>query len=300
MERVEWHIIPDAATASAALQSGEVDWWEIALPDLIPALQKNSQVRVVNADPYGVISLLRFNCIQPPFNNAKLRHAVLAAIDQNDYMTAISGGDPRAYSTCYSVFACGFPHIREIGASIMKPPKNLDEARAAVRASGYNGEKAVIINPTDFPSIGPHGELTADLLKKLGMNVELQEADWGTVVQRRTSREPVEKGGWSIFHTNSASIFLGSPALNYYIRGQGANGWFGWFENAQMEQLCNAWLDSSSDSEQDRLFDAIQQIAFDLAPVVPLGRFYVHTAYRHDLTGVIPAVLSFPWNIRRT
>jgi peptide/nickel transport system substrate-binding protein len=28
MERVEWRFIPDAATAAAALQNGEVDWWE--------------------------------------------------------------------------------------------------------------------------------------------------------------------------------------------------------------------------------------------------------------------------------
>ena len=28
VDRVEWHIMPDPATASAALQNGEVDWWE--------------------------------------------------------------------------------------------------------------------------------------------------------------------------------------------------------------------------------------------------------------------------------
>ena len=32
-DRVEWHTIPDAATAAAALQSGEMDWWEQATSD---------------------------------------------------------------------------------------------------------------------------------------------------------------------------------------------------------------------------------------------------------------------------
>ena len=40
-DRIEWQIIPDAATASAALQNGEVDWWETPMPDLVPLLKQN-------------------------------------------------------------------------------------------------------------------------------------------------------------------------------------------------------------------------------------------------------------------
>ena len=36
VDRIEWQIIPDQATAASALRSGEVDWMEIPLPDLIP------------------------------------------------------------------------------------------------------------------------------------------------------------------------------------------------------------------------------------------------------------------------
>jgi peptide/nickel transport system substrate-binding protein len=42
-ERVEWHTIPDAATAAAALQSGEVDWWEQPTTDLLPLLRKHPE-----------------------------------------------------------------------------------------------------------------------------------------------------------------------------------------------------------------------------------------------------------------
>ncbi len=69
------------------------------------------------------------------------------------------------------------------------------------------------------------------------MNVDLQAMDAGTWAQRRTSKEPVERGGWSIFHTNAPSIALGTPTLNFYIRGQGANGWLGWFKSDEMERL---------------------------------------------------------------
>jgi peptide/nickel transport system substrate-binding protein len=41
VDRIEWIVIADPATASAALQNGEVDWWEYPIADLVPALRKN-------------------------------------------------------------------------------------------------------------------------------------------------------------------------------------------------------------------------------------------------------------------
>ena len=37
-DRIQWMVIPDDATAAAALQSNEADWWEIPNSDLVPAL----------------------------------------------------------------------------------------------------------------------------------------------------------------------------------------------------------------------------------------------------------------------
>ncbi len=77
VDRVEWIYIPDSATAAAALNAGEVDWWQQVPPDLIPVLAKNKDIKVESVDPLGSIGMLRFNHLQPPFNNVKMRQAVL-------------------------------------------------------------------------------------------------------------------------------------------------------------------------------------------------------------------------------
>lgn len=298
-QRIEWHIISDPATAGAALRAGEVDWWEWGLPDLLPQLARDPNIRVQVTDKLGLYSILRFNMATAPFNNPRLRRAIVEAVDQNDFMLPISANDPQGYRTCYAMIPCGLPHSTEVGASFMKPPKDLEKSRAAVKASGYNGEKVVILNPTDLPSLHPLGLVAADLLKKLGMNVDLQEMDWGTVVQRRSSTEPVERGGWSIFPTNGGPLIVGLPPLNIYIRGQGARGWVGSYENAEIERLVEAWLDASTDADQDRIYEAIQKSAFDSPPIVPLGQYYPKTAYRKDIVGVQDFVLPTPWTTRR-
>ena len=43
VDRIEWIVMPDPATAAAALQNGEVDWWENPISDLVPLLQQEPQ-----------------------------------------------------------------------------------------------------------------------------------------------------------------------------------------------------------------------------------------------------------------
>ena len=55
VDRIEWVVIPDPATAAAALQNGEIDWWENPIADLVPVLKKNRNISVDIADPLGNI-----------------------------------------------------------------------------------------------------------------------------------------------------------------------------------------------------------------------------------------------------
>jgi peptide/nickel transport system substrate-binding protein len=98
-DRIEWVIMPDPATASAALQNGEVDWWETPVTDLIPLLKRNRNIKVDIADPLGNVGAFRLNHMHPPFNNLKVRQAVQAALSQEDYMRAVVGSDEKLWKT---------------------------------------------------------------------------------------------------------------------------------------------------------------------------------------------------------
>jgi peptide/nickel transport system substrate-binding protein len=297
IDRLEWTVIPDPATAAAALQRGEIDWWEQALPDLIPMLRKTPGVTVQQQDPYGFVAVARFNSAQPPFNNPRLRQIVLSMLDQDDYMQSIVGSDTTAYRECRAMFPCGMPGVRELGAELMKAPHDLAKGREAVKAAGYNGEKTVVINPTDYPVIGPHGQITAELLRALGFNVDLQEMDWGTVLQRRLSMEPADRGGWSIYHTNWPSVSIANPALNTTIRGDGT--WPGWYKDAETERLTTAWVSAADAQERQALLDQVQRRALEGVPTLPLGQFFVKTAFRNELKGVRNGSVCYFWNVEK-
>ena len=136
--------------SAAAINAGEADWWEQLPPDLIPLLHKNKDVRVENIDPLGSVGIIRFNFLQPPFNNQKLREALLYVVNQRDYVLGIAGDEKNGH-TCYSFFTCGTPLASEAGAEPLKGKRDFDRAKKLVQESGYKGEKIVVISATDQP-----------------------------------------------------------------------------------------------------------------------------------------------------
>lgn len=296
-QRIEWNVLPDPATAAAALTRGEVDWWERPLTDLQPMLASNKDIKQEVIDKAGRGAIIRLNHLQAPFNNPKVRAAVRMAVKQEDYMRAAQGDDTTLWQTCRSLWWRGTPYYDGEQEDLM--PQSLEKAKAALKASGYNGEKVVIINPTDFPDIGPLGEVTFELLKQLGMNVEMAASDWGTVVQRRGSREATEKGGWSIFHTTGSATSWGNPAMSTLVRGQGDKGWFGWWKSDAAEGLAEEWLYAPDEAAQRKSAKALARLALEEVATIPLGQFVSRTAYRKDMTGMLAGSAPYPWGLKR-
>ncbi len=296
-KRVEWQILPDPATAANALIKGEVDWWERPLSDLQPMLAKSADITREVTDESGRGAIMRLNHLQPPFNNPKVRAAVRLAVNQEDYMRATQGDDTSIWKTSRNLWFRGTPYYDGEQEDLM--PQSIEKAKAALKDSGYNGEKVVIISPTDFPDIGPLGDVTYELLKSIGMNVDFVASDWGTVIQRRNSREPVEKGGWSIFHTTGSAMGWSNPALSYLVRGQGAKGWFGWYDSAKAEALAEEWLYAPDETAQKKAAAALGRLALEDTATIPLGVFMIRTAYRKTLTGMQKGSAPYPWGLKR-
>lgn len=197
------------------------------------------------------------------------------------------------------MWPCRTPYESTTANEPLTAPRDLERVKRMIAEAGYNGERIVIINPSDFPTIGPFGHVTYDLFRRLGLNVELVDTDWGTVVQRRAKRDPVEQGGWSVFHTWWPGLSIYNPAINATLRGQGERGWFGWYRNDRVEQLTAAWLEARTEEEQKRMADEIQRESFEKAPIVPLGRFLIRTAHRTEIGHLLNGTAPYPWNVRR-
>jgi peptide/nickel transport system substrate-binding protein len=298
VDRVEWQIIPDPATAANALVTGSVDWLDSPLPDLLPMLKAKSGVIVAPVDIYGTFGGLRPNFLQGPTTNPDVRRAMLAAIDQVDVMTAVMGGDPSLFRAPTGFFIPGAPSATDAGMNRNRLSK--DDIKAMLKQSGYAGERIVYMHPTDQIYYDAMSSVAVAAFREIGLNIDEQATDWGTVVERRASKEPLDKGGWSLFPYGSPAADYQDPIFATNLRGNGKGAWFGWPEDAKAEDLRNRWMDTADPAERHRLDAEIQLNAFDSVPFIPLGQYLPPAAYRKNLTGILKGAVPVFWNVTKS
>jgi peptide/nickel transport system substrate-binding protein len=176
------------------------------------------------------------------------------------------------------------------------------EAKKLLAESGYDGTPVVIMAPGDVVTLKAQPVVAAQLLRDAGFKVDLQATDWQTVVTRRASQKPPKEGGWNMFFTNWVGADVVNPIANFSIGGRGKNGgWFGWAEDAKIEQLKDAYARSSSPEEQKKIAADIQKQAYDQVIYIPLGQYLAPSVWRKSLSGVLdgPATPIF-WNIDKS
>jgi peptide/nickel transport system substrate-binding protein len=301
VDRVEWITMADAQTAVNALQSGDIDFMENPSFDILPVLAANKDIKVETLNKLGFQTLGRMNFLLPPFDNVKVRRAAFMAMNQKDVLDALVG-NPEYYRICGAVFVCDTPLATDVGSESLVKGNGMAEAKKLLAESGYDGTPIVVMAPGDVVTLKAQPIVAAQLLREAGFKVDVQATDWQTVVARRTSQKPLKEGGWNMFFTNWAGADVVNPVANVSIGGRGTKGgWFGWSENAKIEQMRDAFSRSSSPEEQKKIAADIQKEVYDQVIYIPLGQYLAPSAWRKSLTGVLdgPATPIF-WNIDKS
>ena len=281
MPRIEWVSYPSQEAAVEALGRGEVQYLESPSFRLLPRLRELPGVRTAFSDPLGNVGMAVFNHEIAPFNNAGVRRAVLMAMNQEDYMAA-AVGDRTMWRTCYSVFPCDTPMANEAGNQVMRTA-NVEAARAALRRAGYRGAPVVLMNPTDNAVISAFTRVSAERLREIGMNVQVEDMTWEALVQRRNTRRGA--GAWNMFHTWWVSADLLDPT-KIAFSGNPQTGWIGWPRDPQLERLRASYVAEQNPARRRAIAERVQQRVLVNANFAILGQFYEPIAFRDSVTGL--------------
>jgi peptide/nickel transport system substrate-binding protein len=298
VERVEWNLaLRDAQAQVNALVKGEVDILEQPSFPLIPGLKTDSNIVVFTYSP-PLQYMARFNHLHKPFDNPKVRQAVMAAFAQLPFLQA-QVGVKELYKTCPSMFTCGTPYSSAVGTDIQSK-SNMKKAQELLKASGYDGTPIVLMKPTDLAAIDKLPDVAAQLMRQAGFKVDLQAMDWQTLVGRRAKKDPIDKGGWHMFLTAWQGPDIWNPIANAALDTRGeASGWFGWGKDEKIVELRNQFMRETDDAKKKKLAEAIQVRAFEVATHVPLGEFDAPLAARKNVTGLFHQTGNFYWNLKK-
>ena len=297
-DRVEWKVIPDPATSAAAMQAGEMDWWEVVDPDLNALLRRARNVVLDRIDTGGTYAGLRFNHLHPPFDDPAVRRALLPAVNQADFMQAVGGTNRDMWRDGIGCFPAASPLASEVGLDALTGPRDPARAKAALAAAGKAGAKVVALHATDVSNQKALMSVGVDTLQQAGFDVQDATSDWGTLLQRRANRNSPAQGGWNALIVLLSGAELMTPAGHLLLRGNGRDAWFGWPDAPKLEALREQWFDAPDLDAQKRIGREIQAQFFQDLPYIPLGQYFTDSGYQKGLTGIRRG-MPLPLNVSR-
>ncbi|HEY0184569.1 MAG TPA: ABC transporter substrate-binding protein [Rhodopila sp.] len=299
VDRVDLVSMPDQATRVAALQTGELDLLEVVPFDFIEALRRDPDITVTSQ--HGIeqmMTVISINHLQPPFNNVLMRRALQAAVGQEEVMAGMGLPKNMYLPKCLSIYMCNAPGSTDAGTDVYRSA-GTEHARELLKQAGYKNEPVVFLHAATSALLDPVGLIVSDQMRRAGFNVDFRTSDFATVAQRRRSRDPVEKGGWSVAPIVWNGIDLVNPISDPAVSYNCSDSNPGWYCDAKMTELLRRYSETSDPAQQKDLAAQIQAEFHSNVNYVLAGQFSAPMAYRSDLHGVVPFGFPVFWNMER-
>jgi len=296
VDRVEWVNITDPQTIANALLTGEIDMIEQPVIELLPMLEKDKNIEVIDFNPLGLQYSLRFNVLHKPFDNPRIRQAALYALNQKDVLlSAIS--DPKYFKECKALFICGTPLATNKGFED-KLNSDFAKSKQILKEENYDGTPVVLLYATDT-NTGRTTPVIKSLLEQGGFKVDMQAMDWQTVLSRRARKEPLDKGGWSGFMTAWVSADLLDPIVSSFVAGSCDKAAIGWPCDEKLEKLRDEFSKTTDPAKRKELAEAVQMRVSEYPTHAHLGQYNIPVAKRKNVTGNLEAPAPVFWNVKK-
>src|SRR5918994_90110 len=264
VDRVEWITIPDQQTQVNALLGGEIDLVEIVPPDLLPLLAKDKNIKTTVVNKAGRQYSMRFNVLFKPFDNVKVRQAILYGLSQKEVLEA-----------------------------------NVGNPEEMLAASGYDGTPVVFLHQTDTAGHNNLATVAKAQLEKIGLKVDLQPMDWQTLVSRRAKKDAPDKGGWGAYFTSWGATDVLNPVSAAFVNASCDKATFGWPCDETIEKLRDAYASDPDPAKQKAIAEQVQLRVLEYPTHAPLGQFTTPTAVRTNINGLLSTPSLALWNIEK-
>jgi peptide/nickel transport system substrate-binding protein len=273
LDGVVFRIIPESAAQAAALETGEVDLvWNLPL-ESIDQFKRNPNV-VIDSVPTSTWDGVIMNAAHKPFDDVRVRRAVQLALDKKALVEVALFGHGTPTHTMISPAHPYYNKDIPIGAPDIAGAKKL------LADAGYgNGFNVTIYVPSGRPARERVGVATKELLKPIGINVDVQRVPWDQFVKDIEGKAAFSVDGFYSRPTIDTSIYA-------WYHSSGSWNTVLWnYKNPEMDKILDAARAAKTDDERSKLYKQFQTLAVnEPAGVIPYVLNHVN-AYRKNIKG---------------
>lgn len=289
VDEVRFMIVPDDATAKAALQRGDIDIiQDLSYSDVKP-MQEVRGVKVASSPVMSLTALL-MQTRDPLLSSVKLRQAIVHAIDNAQLVAAVGDGLMQPSTSMV-------PLISSYYDTAQQQTWKYDPAlsRKLVSESGYKGQEIVILATKRYPETYTSAVIIQAMLQAVGINTRLEVMEWASQLDRYNS------GKYQMM-TFPYSARL-DPSLNYEMMAgdkdkQPRKVW----DDPKALALIEASSRTTDIARRQAQFDELHRLFLADAPMMPLFNGLDVGAFRETVKGYTPWALkrARAWEVAKT
>lgn len=257
VDELTFVVVPDSATAIAALKSGALDVIPYLSPSEFALLKDDPSLNISRSPNMGMITLL-MQTRDPLLQNAKLRRAIAAAIDMEELTAAASDGLAHRNNSIV-------PSSSSYHSAAHDEGYRFDPALAKrlLAESGYRGEELVIQTNQRLPWSYNVAVVAQAMLQSAGIKVRLEVLEWTTQLDRYW------KGNYQLSaFPYSAQL---DPAFSYQnILGDKDQQPQKIWDDADARELNLRAMGTGNRDQRQALFDALHQRFLSQVPMLML------------------------------
>lgn len=278
LDGITYTYYPDPAARTTALRAAAVDWIEYVPAADVTTLKADRNLVVVGG-PSANFRALYFNTSKEPYNNPKVRQAISYALDKKaivDLALFGTGG----------IVARGTTIPSGVYAFTNSPynTRNVAEAKKLLAEAGLpNGFTMNLYVTSTYDFLRTPAEVIRDNLAEVGIRVNIQAEDWNVYLPKALKSEfdvtLLGTSGQSDPDDYLYNTFHPASALNLSK-----------YNNPKVTQLLEQGRRVSSQSERQKIYQQVQEIVLQDAPMA----FLFHSAQYEAFNKRVRGFLHFP------
>ena len=276
IDTATFKVSSESATRNADLERGFVQVADPVQPIEVAGIN-NSDYGTVNQKASSSLSYIGFNTEKAPFDDVRVRRAISMMVNKEEIIDGVYEG--------FGIPAKGPLSPDTFGYNEDAQPikYNPDEAKKLLEEAGYADGFKTTIWTNDNPQRIDTAILLQASLKELNIDVEIEQMEFGTYLEKTASGEhDMYILGWSI-PTGDADY--GMYAL-FHSSQKGNPGNRSFYDNPEVDKLLDEGRRESNPDERVKIYNKVQEHLIDDAPMV-----YIH--HQEYLTGISNNITGF-------
>ena len=274
----------------AALRAGQVDYAFLA-QEGADRVRTDRNVTVLES-PKAWLTAVQVNTSRKPFDDIRVRQALRMALDPNEIIQKAVSGAATPSGPVPTGHTDWFIKAEEL--KYQRP--DLDRARSLLAEAGQSDLKLTILASPQYPEFVSTGLVMQDAFKKIGVNAEVQQVEWGTFVKQ--VNPPTFDYDLSI----TARTFYPDPDhyMFPYYHSKAVNNPNGSYQNPKVDDLLERGRTVADSAQRHQIYAEVQKLLEDELP-----HFWFYSgvnieAVRNHVKGYTPSFTGRRLSLKQT